>query len=136
MDKEKDYEFTAYNKNLTHTAKMLRKTLTKQEKHLWYDFLQKYPVKFYKQRPVGSYIADFYCSEAKLVIELDGSQHYTLRGKEKDEMRTEVMQIFGLDVIRFSNTDVDKNFEGVCAVIDMTVKDRIKNFSQKEGELK
>lgn len=126
MHNEKDYDYTGYNKNLLPPAKALRKTMTRQEKHLWYDFLQKHPVKFYKQRPIGAYIADFYCSEAKLVIELDGSQHYTAKGIENDENRTEVLETYGLKVIRFSNYDVDKNFDGVCAVINKYLANRIK----------
>ncbi len=125
MDKNKDYEYTAYNNTLLPTAKALRKTMTPQEKHLWYDFLKKYPVKIYKQRPIGTYIADFYCSAAKLVIEIDGSQHYTEDGKEYDENRTYVINQFGVDVIRFSNQDINTNFEGVCEKIDRLISERI-----------
>ena len=125
MQEEKDYKYTAYNKNLLHTAKALRRRMTPQERHLWYDFLRKHPIKFYKQRPIGAYIADFYCSEAKLIIELDGNQHYTKRGKEHDDMRTEVLETFGITVVRLSNYDVDKNFEGVCAEINKLLKQRM-----------
>ncbi len=125
MSKEKDYKYTAYNKNLLTSARELRKTMTPQENHLWYDFLKNYPVKIYKQRPIGTYIADFYCSKAGLIIEIDGSQHYTDDGKKYDENRTEVINQFGVDVIRFSNYDVNTNFEGVCSVIDREIKKRI-----------
>lgn len=127
MKDEKDYEYTGYNKTLLPVAKALRKTMTRHERHLWYDFLQKHPVKFYKQRPIGAYVADFYCSDAKLVIELDGNQHYTVHGKEKDEMRTEVLETYDLMVLRISNYDLDKNFDGVCYEIDRIVEERLKN---------
>ena len=76
-----------HNKDIIPTAKMLRKNMTKEEKHLWYDFLRPYPVRFSRQKVLGKYIADFYCAEAKLVIELDGSGHYTEEGKQCDEER-------------------------------------------------
>lgn len=114
-------------KQLLPVARMLRRNLTRQEKHLWYDFLQHYPVKFYKQRIIERYIVDFYCNNAGLVIELDGSQHYTDSGEINDKERTIILEQNGLFVLRFTNTEVDSNFEGVCYVIDKTVKERIKN---------
>lgn len=96
--------------------------MTRQERHLWYSFLKTYPVKFYRQRVIDHYIADFYCSKAKLIIELDGSQHYTEEGEEYDQIRTDILERYGLEVIRFSNADVDKNFVGVCEAIDEKVK--------------
>ena len=118
-------QYTGYNPRLTERAKSLRKTSTPQEKHLWYDFLSKYPVKFYRQRSIACYIADFYCSKAKLVVELDGSQHYTDEGMSYDDARTEIINQFGVAVIRFSNYEVDNNFEGVCYEIDRVVKERL-----------
>ena len=112
------------NNSLLENAKSLRRNMTKQENHLWYDFLQKYPVKIYKQRIIDNFIADFYCHKARLVIELDGSQHYTPEGKSYDQARTKVMEEYGLYVLRFSNKDVDEHFEGVCYVIDKTIKER------------
>ena len=102
--------------------------MTRQEKHLWYDFLRYYPVKMYKQRIIDNFIADFYCYSARLVIELDGSQHYTTQGKEHDEARTEILKKYGIHVLRFSNKDVDDNFEGVCRMIDKVIKERIENL--------
>ncbi len=99
--------------------------MTKQEKHLWYDYLKFYPVRFHCQRPIGNYIADFYCSKAKLVIELDGGQHYTQEGMEYDNFRSEAINTLGVEVIRFSNYDIDTNFEGVCCEIDRIIKKRI-----------
>ena len=77
-----------HNKQLVPLAKQLRKEMTKEERHLWYDFLRSYPVRFSRQKVLGKYIADFYCAEAKLVIELDGSQHYEDRNIKKDADRT------------------------------------------------
>ena len=113
------------NDRILNTARMLRRNLTDQERHLWYDFLQKYPVKIYKQKIIDNYIVDFYCHRAKLVIELDGSQHYTARGKECDEKRTAALEKHGLSVLRFSNKDVDERFEQVCYIIDQRIKEAV-----------
>ena len=112
------------NKALLENAKELRKNMTRQERHLWYDFLRDYPVKIYKQKIIGNYIADFYCHSALLVIELDGSQHYMAEGADKDRKRTEVLEEMGIDVIRFSNREIDENFNGVCEKIDLVIKER------------
>jgi len=117
------------NNNLLNIARMLRRNMTRQEKHLWYDFLRYYPIKIYKQRIIDNFIADFYCHQARLVIELDGSQHYTVQGKAHDEARTEILERYGLHVLRFSNKDVDDNFEGVCYMIDKTIRERIESLS-------
>lgn len=129
MDGEKNFTFTGYNKNLKGVSRTLRKNMTRQEKHLWYDFLKDYPIRFHTQRPIGTYIADFYCSKVKLVIELDGNQHYSEDGKKYDENRTSVFNDYGVEVIRFSNNEVDKNFEGVCMEIDRAVSEKMKNKS-------
>ena len=113
------------NNELLENAKSLRKNMTKQEKHLWYDFLCNYPIKIYRQRVIDGFIADFYCHKAQLVIEIDDSQHYTPEGKEYDKFRTEMLNQQGLCVIRFTNLDVDKNFEGVCYAIDNVIKERL-----------
>ena len=113
------------NNDLLNVAKILRHNMTRQEKHLWYDFLKNYPIKIYKQRIIDNFIADFYCHKAHLVIELDGSGHYTNEGVLRDETRTAILKQYGLFVLRFSNKDVDDNFEGVCSIIDKTIKDRI-----------
>ncbi len=117
--------FTGYNKKLKKASQELRKKMTPQEKHLWYDFLKNYPVQIYRQRPIYKFIADFYCAKAKLVIEIDGSQHYSEEGIEYDSLRSEIINKFGVEVIRFSNYDIDNNFEGVCMTIDKTVSKRI-----------
>ena len=111
-----------YNKKNIPLAKTLRKNATPQENHLWYDFLSRYTVRFQRQKSIGNFIADFYCHSAKLVIEIDGSQHYTERGKKEDLFRTERLADLGLTVIRFSNRQIDREFRGVCEYIDAVVK--------------
>ena len=111
-----------HNKNIVPFAKELRKNMTKEERHLWYDFLRNYPIKFTRQKVLGKYIADFYCAKANLVVELDGSQHYEDVGLMNDEKRTQYLEQYGINVIRISNLDVLKNFEGVCMYIDNEVK--------------
>ena len=115
------------NDSLLKVARILRRNMTRQENHLWYDFLRCYPVKIYKQRIIDNFIADFYCHKARLVIELDGSQHYMLQGQEYDKARTEILEKYGLYVLRFSNKDINENFAGVCIVIDKTIKERLEN---------
>ena len=114
-----------YEGNLIKNAKVLRKNATRHEKHLWYDFLNTYPVRFQRQKTIGNYIVDFYCHKAKLIVELDGSQHYIDNIREADTQRTEILSQKGLKILRFSNSDIDKNFRGVCETIDICVKNRI-----------
>ena len=111
-----------HNKEIVPLAKALRKNMTTEERHLWYDFLKTYPVRFLRQKVLGRYIADFYCAKANIVIELDGSQHYEDEGLVNDEKRTEYLEQYGIKVLRMSNLDVLKNFEGVCMYIDNAVK--------------
>jgi very-short-patch-repair endonuclease len=111
-----------YNRKLIPFAKELRRDATRQEKHLWYDFLSVYPVRFQRQKTIANYIADFYCSKAKLIIELDGSQHYTEEGIARDEKRTAALESLGLHVVRFSNLEINNNFDGVCKMIDRIVQ--------------
>ena len=98
--------------------------MTKEERHLWYDFLKAYPVQFKRQYPIGCYIVDFYCYRGRLVVELDGGGHYDPESEKNDKIRTQQLEKYGLKVIRFCNLDVDKNFYGVCTVIDQEVKRR------------
>ena len=107
-----------YNPNMTPRAQELRKDATPQEKHLWYDFLSTHPYRFLRQRIFGSYIVDFYCHKARLVIEIDGGQHFTEEGLEYDRLRTSFLESLQLKVIRFTNRDVDQHFEHVCQQID------------------
>lgn len=110
-----------YSKKNVHLSKVLRKNMTPWERKLWYEFLKDYPIKFYRQRPIGDYIVDFYCARKNLVIELDGSGHYTAEQKLKDAERTEFLERAGLRVMRISNNDVYSNFEGICEAIDRVV---------------
>ena len=91
--------------------------MTPQERHLWYDFLRYCTPRFRRQEMIGNYIADFYCHDAKLIIELDGSQHYEPLEREKDNARTAYFHTLGLRVLRFSNLDISRNFNGVCEAI-------------------
>lgn len=115
-----------YNKKNISLAKNLRKNATPQEKHLWYDFLSKYEIRFQRQKAIDNFIADFYCHKARLVIEIDGSQHYTESAKEKDDFRTEVLEGYGLTVIRITNRQIDNDFATVCDYIDAVVKEILK----------
>ena len=114
-----------HNSELTTIAKTLRKNMTKQERHLWYDFLRKYPVRFLKQKVIDDYVVDFYCHSARLIVELDGSQHYEQRALLKDRIRTERIENRNLTVIRIPNNEVDRNFEGVCRYIDEIVNESL-----------
>ena len=113
-----------YDSQNVSNAKALRKNITPWERKLWYCYLRNYPVRFYRQKTIGHYIADFYCAKADLVIELDGGGHYYPEAMKRDETRTAELEAEGLAVLRFCNLDVDKNFEGVCMVIDAEVKKR------------
>ena len=108
-------------------ARRLRREMTPHERKLWYLFLRKYPVKIYKQRIIGKFIVDFYCASAKLVIEVDGSQHYESHGMAHDAERSAFLSALGLDVLRFSNRDIDRDFRGVCEQIDMTIQKRLQD---------
>ena len=119
-----------HNQQLVPFAKQLRKEMTKEERHLWYDFLRTHPVRFSRQKVLGKYIADFYSAEAKLVIELDGFQHYEDGGAEKDAERTAFLEGYGLTVIRIPNNEVMHNFRGVCEYIDGAVKQSLSQKSE------
>ena len=120
-----DHHYTGYNPGNLNKAKALRREMTKQEKHLWYDFLKTYPVHFYRQRPIDRYIVDFYCSEAGIVIELDGDQHGEEAAVQYDTIRSETLQKHGLEILRYANRDVTASFEGVCMSIHRAVKERL-----------
>ncbi len=117
------------NKNykMLDTARKLRREMTPQERKLWYLFLRKYPVKIYKQRIIESFIVDFYCAEARLVIEADGSQHFTEQGQCYDHERSRIIEQYGLKVLRFSNRDIDYSFESVCEQIHNEIQERLKS---------
>ena len=114
-----------YRHNLIPRAKELRKGSTRQENHLWYDFLRTYPVRFQRQKTIQNFIVDFYCHKARLVIELDGSQHYEEQGQAYDRERDAILSGLGLKVLRFSNAQIDREFSAVCTAIDRAVQKRI-----------
>lgn len=118
-----------HNPNIVLTARMLRKNMTKEERHLWYDFLRDYPIRFVRQKILGKYIADFYCAKAKIVIELDGSGHYTEEGKQYDIERTAFLEEYGLKVIRVLNSEIINDFRAVCEYIDTIVKQSLSQQS-------
>ena len=103
-----------FHSPFTKNAQSLRKEMTPEERHLWYDFLKELPQTFHRQKVIGRYIVDFYCASAKLVIELDGSQHYTDCGLQADRARDSFLRTRGLTVLRYTNLDVKNNFDGVC----------------------
>ncbi|MBR2936997.1 MAG: endonuclease domain-containing protein [Oscillospiraceae bacterium] len=111
-----------HNHQLVSAAKTLRKNMTKEERHLWYDYLRSHPVRFLRQKVLGKYIADFYSAEACLVIELDGSGHYTDEKMQHDTERTKFLENYGLRVIRIPNNEVNSNFRGVCEYIDLVIE--------------
>ena len=115
-----------YNCKLVSNAKQLRKSMTKEERHLWYEFLRDYPEHIYKQRVIGAYIVDFYCAAAQLAIELDGSQHYESEGTSYDVERTKYLESLDLAVLRIPNNEIYDNFDGVCAYIHRMIQRRIK----------
>ena len=107
-----------------NSARALRREMTPHERKLWYLFLQKYPVKIYKQRIIDKYIVDFYCASAKLVIELDGSEHYEPQALAYDRERTAVLEQYDLKVVRYTNREIDREFSAVCEQIDRLIKER------------
>jgi len=102
------------NTNLTGNAKSLRNNMTKEERHLWYDFLKTLPITVNRQKVIGNYIVDFYIASVKIVIELDGSQHYEDKGTESDKKRDEYLSSLGIKVLRYSNSDINRCFKSVC----------------------
>ena len=110
---------------LRRSSQVLRRSMTKEERHLWYDFLKTHPVQFKRQYPIGCYIVDFYCYRARLVLELDGAQHCEPSAAEYDRKRTDYLQQQGLYVVRISNRDVAERFRSVCEAIDTLVRDRL-----------
>lgn len=122
---EREKRFTGYRSTSLDRSRKLRKAMTPQKRRLWYAFLRSYPVKIYRQRSIGPYIADFFCHAAHLVIEVDGSQHFTPEGLDYDRARTQAIEEYGVAVLRFDNTQVDRQFEAVCQEIDRAIQDRL-----------
>ena len=125
---EKDVHFTGYNSNLLAQARSLRREMTPEEKKLWYDYCKISPHKFYRQRSIDRFIVDFYCSKAKLVIEIDGAPHFTQDGKAYDKIRSEILEQYGLSVIRITNRQIKDHFDDVCKMLDRIVDERTRGL--------
>lgn len=123
-----------HNKKHTRQAQSLRTNATPQERHLWYDYLSQYPVRFRRQVTIDRFILDFYCAEAKLAVEIDGSGHYEKQGQISDAERTAILNNYGIMVIRVSNREVNLEFPGVCEYIHNTVKERLGKDPYEQGE--
>ena len=115
-----------YDRRTVSFARNLRKNMTPQERKLWFLFLRQYPVRFYRQRPIASYIADFYCASARPVIEIDGAQHYAGEGYARDWRRSNELEALGLHILRFTNEEIDRQFESVTQTIHNIILSRIK----------
>ncbi len=103
-----------HNDKLSSNAKKLRKEMTPEERHIWYDFLKLLPYTVHRQKVIGRYIVDFYVACAKIVIEIDGTQHYEEQGKQKDLVRDAYLKSKKLIVLRYSNRDIKTRFKEVC----------------------
>ena len=114
------------NLKLLETARDLRRKMTQQERKLWYGYLKDYPVKIYKQRIIESFVVDFYCASARLVIELDGDVHTLQEKQYRDNARTERLQAYELEVLRFTNAEVERHFSAVCQKIHQKIEERVK----------
>ena len=106
-----------YNKKLVKNAQILRKNMTPEEKHLWYDFLKKLPITVNRQKNIGNYIVDFFISENRTVIEIDGAQHEMPENKKSDLQRDNELRALGIKILRYTNADINKNFDTVCGDI-------------------
>ena len=124
-----------YNGELLANARSLRKARTPWERKLWFLFLRTYPVKVYRQRIIGNYIVDFYCPSAKLVIELDGSQHFDRERAPDEARRTARLQEYGCTVLRFPNIDIDRAFRAVCETIDREIRTLTQQSNRQEAVL-
>lgn len=109
---------------LAQRASIMRNQMTYAEKRLWFAFLREYPTSFVAQKVIGSYIVDFYCRKARLSVELDGDSHYTDNQKEYDKVRTTFLEMMEIKELRFTNTEVFENLEGVCEAIHVEVMSR------------
>jgi very-short-patch-repair endonuclease len=118
-------DFMAQTEKIRRNSQNLRKNMTKEERHLWYDFLKTYPVPFHRQYTFENYIVDFYCHQARLILELDGSQHCSPEKMEYDCKRTAFLESKGLYVLRISNLDVMRQFRATCDMIDLAVQSRL-----------
>ena len=124
------YNISVTKNKLTPLAQILRRKATREEQRLWYDFLSTYPARFRRQVVIGKYVVDFYCSSARLAIELDGGQHYKDSALIRDNERTQWLQDSGILVLRFLNSDIRNNLSDVCSTIDTVVKERLEEMAK------
>ena len=122
------------NHSLTGISKALRQRMTKEEMHLWLDFLKYLPVVVRRQKVIGKYIVDFYIPAAKIVIELDGSQHFEPKHSEKDRVRDAYMKRYGILVLRYTNESVNRYFSDLCDDIQYHLVDRIPGYAERFKE--
>lgn len=115
-----------HNKALTPYAKKLRREMTKEERKLWYLFLKTLPCTVKRQKVIGNYIVDFCIDQAKIIIELDGSGHFTESGETADKERDSFLQDNGYQIVRFSNLDIQRRFQSVCAEIEKRLASYVK----------
>ena len=127
-DRLRSVQYRMKNEQQTKYARELRKNMTAEERKLWYQFLRDYPVRIMRQRPIDRFIVDFYCARAKLVIELDGSQHYETAGHSCDKERDRVLRANGFEVLRIPNNEVNQSFLEVCEYIDRKINDKEMDF--------
>ncbi len=120
----RDRRIVPYNLRLKAPSRTLRRQSTPAERKLWFEFLRDLPEKFTRQKPLGSYVVDFYCSRLRLVVEVDGDSHFTADGEAQDAKRTAALAVLGLRVIRFTNAEVMHQFEAVCASIEQALAER------------
>jgi very-short-patch-repair endonuclease len=113
--------YLPYNKNLVERARKMRKNMTVAEQKIWYQYLRNFQYKVLRQRPIDNYIVDFYCPQLKLVIEVDGDSHFRKETQEYDQKRTDILESYGLKVIRFTNEEIINNLEGVCQTIEVEI---------------
>ena len=110
-----------YSASLIENARDLRRAMPPAERRLWFDGLRTLPHKFRRQRPIGAYIVDFYCADARLVVELDGATHDSDSAQRYDAQRTAYLQSIDLRVVRFTNAEVMTNLEGVLVEISRVI---------------
>ena len=115
-----------YRSDLREKSQILRKNMTEHERRLWYCFLKTYRPRFYRQKPMLSYILDFYCPKARIAIELDGSQHYEEGAILYDEQRALDLNGIGIYILRYTNRQIAESFAAVCQSIDDKIKDTLK----------
>ena len=113
------------DQKLVRFSQNLRKNMTREERHLWYDFLRSQPITVNRQRVIGPYIADFYISAAKIVIELDGSQHFEEHAQTQDRLRDDFLESLGITILRYSNYDINNRFDAVCQDILNAIHSKI-----------